>query len=132
MTWKTWLALLAGVIIGFTFAATVQELLEAKKKSWAMRNAANCVSISRALEHYRVEHGVYPPLSGGVEHLREYLTPKYLSQVPTLDASGQPFLVVLNGPRAVVISVGPYGAAAQSGNLIRGGGAKFTSSTDRL
>jgi hypothetical protein len=35
--------------------------------------------------------------------------------------SDQPYLAVMYGSRATVISVGRYGAAAEGGTLIRGG-----------
>jgi len=91
------------------------------KRSWAKRTAADCRTISEALESFRAENGHYPPMDGNIEHLRPYLSPKYLRQLPNRDMSNQPYLVVLNGPRAAVVSVGQNGAVAEAGSLIRGG-----------
>src|SRR3954449_12002963 len=110
-----------GFVVGFIVAGALQEMLEAKKRSWSKRIAADCRSISAALESYRGDHGSYPPLDGKIEHLTPYLTPNYLRQLPTRNMSGQPYLVVLNGARATVISVGSHGAAVEAGDLIAGG-----------
>ena len=121
MNWRVAVALTVGLIVGFVFASSVHELLDAKKRSWAKRTAADCAAISSALEQFRKENNHYPPLDGNVDHLVGYLIPKYAHQLPTRDMSNQPYLVVLNGPAAAVISVGRYGAAAQEGKLLRGG-----------
>jgi hypothetical protein len=120
MTFKTGIALCVGIALGFAMGGAVQELLDAMKRSWAKRTAADCRSISIAIEQYRVDHGEYPPLDGDVGHLGAYLAPHYLRQVPVRDMSSQPYLVVMNGSKAVVISVGRYGAAVEAGTLIRG------------
>lgn len=121
MTWKTTLALSIGIVVGFTLASAVHELLDGMKRSWAKRTAADCRSISDAIEKYRAENGEYPPLDGDVQHLARYLTPRYLQQLPTRDMSNQPYLVVKNASKAAVISVGSYGVAMEAGTLIRGG-----------
>src|SRR3954469_23541777 len=88
-----------GFVVGFIVAGAIQEMLEGKKRSWSKRIAADCRSISAALESYRGDHGSYPPLDGKIEHLTPYLTPTYLRQLPIRNMSGQPYLVVLNGGR---------------------------------
>ena len=122
MTWKGCLALIVSFAFGFMTATAIHELLQAMHRSHAKRSAADCRSISDAIEHYRLDHGQYPPLDGNVEHLRPYLVPRYLKGLPTRDMWNQPLLVVMNGPRVTVISIGHYGAAAEAGALIRDGG----------
>jgi type II secretory pathway pseudopilin PulG len=121
MNWKVWVALVVGLVLGFISASVVQELLDAMKRSWAKRTAADCRSISIALEHFRQDTGQYPPLDGNIEHLVGYLSPKYMRQFPRRDMSNQPYLVVMDGAKAAVISVGRYGTAAEDGKVIRGG-----------
>lgn len=120
MNWKVWTALFAGLIVGFMASSALQGLFEDMHRSWAKRTAADCRTISAALEQFRAENGHYPPLDGNLEHLQAYLSPKYLRQIPMHDMSNRPFLVVMNGSRAMVISVGRYGAAAEAGTVISG------------
>ena len=121
MRYKPWIALAVGLVVGFLSATAIQQLLDGMRRSWSKRTAAYCASISAALEEYRAEKGDYPPLDGNVEHLSRYLAPRYLRHLPTRDMSDQPYLVVLNGSKAAVISVGVYGAAVEEKKLIRGG-----------
>ena len=118
MNWKVWTALFAGFITGFMASAALQGLFEDMHRSWAKRTAADCRSISAALEQFRADNGHYPPLDGNIDHLQAYLSPKYLRQIPRRDTSNRPYLVVMNGTRATVISVGRYGAAVEASTLI--------------
>ena len=117
MNWKVWTALFAAFIAGFMASSALQGLFEGMHRSHAKRMAADCRSISAALEQFRADNGHYPPLDGNIEHLQAYLSPKYLRQIPR-DMSNRPFLVVMNGTHATVISVGRYGAAVEAGTLI--------------
>jgi type II secretory pathway pseudopilin PulG len=121
MNWKVWTALAIGLLLGFAATSAAYESLDAMKRSWAKRTAADCRTLSQALEAFRADNGHYAPLDGDIEHLRPYLTPQYLRQLPIRDMSNQPSLVVLNGSHAAVVSVGQNGAAAEAGSLIRGG-----------
>ena len=112
--------LLLGVILGFTLAIAAQSLLDAGARSKSKRTAADCRTISHALEQYRAANGHYPPIDGQIDHLIPYLVPQYLQQVPTRDMANQPFLVVLNGSEAAVISTGKYGVVVQAEKIIRG------------
>jgi type II secretory pathway pseudopilin PulG len=118
---KILLGLFVGFLAGFMLALAMQNLLDAKKRSWSKRTAADCLTISQALEAYRVDNRRYPPLDGDIAHLAGQLTPKYMRNLPIRDMSGEPFLVVLNGSQVAVVSVGQYGAAVEAGKVIRGG-----------
>jgi len=112
---KTILAFIIGVALGFTSAVAVQSLLDAGARSKAKRTAADCRTISAALEQYRAVNGHYPPFDGAIEHLKPYLVPRYIRVLPTHDMSGQPLLVVLNGAEAAVVATGRYGCVIQAG-----------------
>ena len=71
---KTGIALCLGFALGIGIAFFAQGLLDGMKRSWAKRTAADCSSISKAIEQYRADHGAYPPLDGDVQHLAAYLT----------------------------------------------------------
>lgn len=111
--------LLLGFVLGFASATAIQSLLDAGTRSKSKRTAADCRIISTALESYRMAEGQYPPLDGNVEHLARHLVPRYIKQLPTRDMDNQPYLVVLNGTRATVISTGKYGVAVEAGTVIR-------------
>ena len=117
---KIVVTLLVGVVLGFASATAIESLLDAGARSKAKRKAADCATISTALEHYRTSNGRYPPLDGDIEHLVPYLVPRYVKQLPLRDVSGQPFLVVTNGSRVAVIATGKYAVVAEDGKLIRG------------
>ncbi len=120
MNSKNWLILLVGIILGFSAATATQGLLDAYVRSASKRTAGDAIQISKALEAYRHAHGSYPPLDGNVEHLSQYLVPTYLRAVPTRDTTGgRPFMVVMNGSHASVISVGRYGLVVE-GEEIQG------------
>jgi type II secretory pathway pseudopilin PulG len=112
--------LFLGVVLGFASATTIQSLLDAGARSKTKRTAADCTTISTALEKYRATTGKYPPFDGDVKHLEPYLVPRYLKQLPVHDMSGQPFLVVMNGSRVAVIATGKYGVVAEQGKITRG------------
>jgi type II secretory pathway pseudopilin PulG len=112
--------LLLGIVFGFGSATAVQSLLDAGARSKARRTAADCRTISTAIEQFRSTTGHYPPLDGDVEHLVPLLVPRYLQNLPTRDMAGQPFLVVMNGSRVAVIATGKYGAVAELGKITRG------------
>jgi len=116
VNWKVWLALSIGVVVGFGVCVCAQELVEAKRRSWAKRSAAECLVLSDALEKYRADHGHYPPLDGD---LTPYLTPQYLQWVPKQDTHAQPLVIALRGNRAAVIAIGAYGAMAEGGAVVR-------------
>jgi len=111
--------LLLGIVLGFAFATAIQSLFDAGARSKAKRTVADCRSISTALESYRTAEGRYPPLDGNVDHLATYLVPRYIKELPTRDMSNKPYLVVLDGTRAAVISPGRYGVVVEAGNVIR-------------
>jgi hypothetical protein len=119
MTWKAWLAALIGAVLGFAVALSVQAILDGYVRSTAKRAAADCFTVSQALEAYRRDNAAYPPLDGDIQHLSAYLVPKYLRQIPTKSAmSGERYLVVMNGARAAVIAPGRYGAVVEAGKLV--------------
>lgn len=111
--------LLLGIVLGFAFATAIQSLFDAGARSKAKRAVADCRTISAALESYRTAEGQYPPLDGNVDHLATYLVPRYVKQLPIRDMSNKPYLVVLDGTRAAVISPGRYGVAVEAGIVIR-------------
>ena len=120
MKWKLAIAAILGFILGAISMGCVNGLMHGMKRSWSKRTAADCRSISTALEAYRTAVGSYPPFDGSTEHLSQYLSPKYLRSVPSRDMSNEPYLVVMNGANAVVISVGGFGTAVEEGRIIRG------------
>jgi len=113
-------SLLLGIVLGFASATAVQSLLDAGARSKAKRTAADCRTISKALEQYRATTGHYPPLDGDVEHLVPFLVPRHLKQLPIRDMADQRFLVVMNGSRVAVIATGKYGVVAEQGKITRG------------
>jgi hypothetical protein len=119
MTWKAWLAAFVGAVLGFAIALSVQAMLDGYIRSTAKRVAADCLTVSEALEAYRRDNAAYPPLDGDIQHLSAYLVPKYLRHVPTKSGmSGEPYLVVMNGARVAVIAPGRYGAVVEAGKLV--------------
>lgn len=101
----------------------------ATRREGEFRRIVDCRTISTAIEQYRDDHGRYPPLDGNFEHLAPYLVPLYLRQMPAHDMNGEPFLVVMNGRDATVISVGRLGVAVTGGKIIRGGRFQGTAHT---
>jgi len=118
MVRKLTLAVVVGILIGLSPLA-IRSMLDAYVRSTAKRTAAECQILSGALEHYRNDHGRYPPLPGNIGDLEAFLVPKYLKHVPTHSlASGEPLLVVLHGDRAAVVATGRYGFVVENETLV--------------
>jgi type II secretory pathway pseudopilin PulG len=114
--------LVVGLVVGFLFAVTVQNLLTAAVRSKAKRSVADCRSISLALEKYRHDRGKYPPLDGHTENLTQYLVPSDIPSVPTKDAFGQPYVVCMRGEKAAIVAPGRYGAIVEGGLVVSSAG----------
>jgi hypothetical protein len=111
-------ALIIGILIGLVPFA-VRSALDAYVSSTAKRTAAECQLLSSALEHYRVDHGGYPPLPANIGDLEPNLVPTYLNHVPTRSfASGQPLVVVMHGGRAAIVATGRYGFVVENEHLV--------------
>jgi len=121
MNWRTWLALLIGVVLGFGASVSIQSLLDAGARSKAKRSVADAISISRALEAFRDGNGRYPPLDHDLSKLTKYLVPKYIQTLPARDAYDQPYLVVMDGSVPAIVSTGRNGFAIERGQVVAEG-----------
>lgn len=120
MTARRWVVLIVGLAVGFAAAAFLESGVKAYGRSLVRRTAADCSSVSLALEKYRADKGTYPPLDGPIENLRPFLVPKYIPHLPTRDSTGRPLIVMLRGTRAAVVSTGTHGVVVEAGELVSG------------
>jgi type II secretory pathway pseudopilin PulG len=120
MTARVWFALAIGLLLGFCAALTIQNLLEAGERSKNKRSFADARTISDAIEQFREVAGQYPPVTGDATKLKPYLEPTYLRAVPTHDIYDRPYLVMMDGAVAVVISTGRNGFAVGRRKMLQG------------
>src|ERR1700686_4461827 len=109
MSWRTWVALPLGLVLGFATLSSIQSLLVAGERSKVKRSTADAIVISRCLEAFRENNGRYPRLDQTVGQLASYLEPKYIQHLPTKDAYDNPFVVVMDGSVAAIFSTGKNG-----------------------
>ena len=115
MSWRTLLALLLGLVVGFAASSSIQSLLDAGERSKVKRSAADAIAISRCLEAFRKDNGRYPPLGQSVGQVAGYLEPKYIRHLATKDSYGRPFVVLMDGSAAAVFSTGRNGFVVERG-----------------
>lgn len=118
MRWRIAITFLVGGLVGFLLAQAAQSMLDAGRASKRKRSIGSAVTLSAALERFRVDHGYYPRALDGA-HLASDLVPKYLHAVPS-DVYGQPFLVTMNGIAPAVISLGRGGFVVQHQHVVMG------------
>lgn len=116
MHWKTAIVFFVGVVVGVAVSQSMQAALDAYVSSAIKGSIGNALAISRALELYKQDNGRYPELSSGGSRLAEALAPKYLREVPNNTNSGRPYVVLVNGP-AAVIAPGRGGFIVQNGEV---------------
>ena len=102
----------------------MQSLLDAGEKSKAKRSAADARAISTALEAFHENNGKYPPLDHrGISQLTTYLVPRYMKGLPATDAYDCPYLFVMDGSVAAIVSTGRNGFVVERAQIVAKGPA---------
>lgn len=99
--------LIVVAIIGIVAAIAMPNLLVAIQKSRQKASMADMSSIAKAIESYRIDHGIVPNVPGTVVNLEtDWFVPFYIKKFSAIDSWGTTFIYQTDQELYTLISYG--------------------------
>lgn len=99
--------LIVVAIIGIVAAIALPNLLVAIQKGRQKASMADMSSIAKAIESYRIDHGIVPNVPGTVTNLEnDWFIPFYIKKLPPIDSWGTVFIYQTDLELYTLISYG--------------------------
>jgi hypothetical protein len=112
------LFLLAGAVGGGALVLVLVSAMEARRASMMKRSMGDAISISRAIELYKRDHGHYPHLGEDpAVDISHAIAPTYLKIVPA-GAFGNSYIFLDDRGSPVVVMLGDGGFIVKEGKVV--------------